>query len=84
MVNRIIDAFQPDMMIQSMQVNMLSFILIVTGFVLHWLPASLKENIRGRFITAQWTVKVALVVIAVLIMIQFRTADVVPYIYFRF
>lgn len=84
MVNRIVNAFQSEMIMHAIRANMLSFILIVAGFGLHWLPGSLKENIRGWFITAQWTVKVALVVVAVIIIIQFRTTDIVPFIYFRF
>ncbi len=84
MTKRIFSAFNPDMIIPAIQSNISSYLLIVLGFILHWLPASLKERLRGRFITLHWTAKVAMVALAVVLLLQFRTAEVVPFIYFRF
>lgn len=84
MTKRIFAAFNPNMILPAIQSNLLTYGLILTGFILHWLPASLKEKFRGWFITIHWTVKVALIAIAVAFMLQFRTAEVVPFIYFRF
>lgn len=81
---RIFTAFNADMLFQAIQTNLLSYVLIVLGFVFHWLPAALKENFRGWFIGMHWTVKVTLVAVAVVFILQFRTADLVPFIYFRF
>lgn len=84
MTNRIFSAFHADLIWPAIQSNFWSYLLIALGFIFHWLPAALKENLRGWFITMHWTAKVALVALAVVLLLQFRTTEVVPFIYFRF
>jgi hypothetical protein len=84
MTKRIFSAFHPDLIIPAIQSNVLSYGLIFTGLLIHWFPASLKERFRGWFINIHWTAKVALIAITVVFMLQFSTAEVVPFIYFRF
>jgi len=84
MTERIFTAFNPHIIWAAIQSNILSYGLIFTGFLLHWLPFSTKEIVRGWFISAHWTAKVALVAITVVFILQFKTAEVVPFIYFRF
>ncbi|MGQ1890107.1 MBOAT family O-acyltransferase [Thermophagus sp. OGC60D27] len=84
MIERIFIVFRPELIFQALSANPLSYILLVSGFILHWLPASLKENIRGRFITASWPVKVTLAAIVGVILLHFRNIGIVPFIYFRF
>ena len=84
MLSRIFSAFHADMIWPAIQSNILSYLLITSGFMLHWLPASIKETLRGWFITLHWTAKVALVALAVVFLLQFRTTELVPFIYFRF
>jgi alginate O-acetyltransferase complex protein AlgI len=84
MTKRIFSAFHADLIIPAIRSNILSYGLIFTGLMLHWLPASVKEGFRGWFINVHWTAKVALIAITIVFMLQFRTAEVVPFIYFRF
>ncbi|MGM0375812.1 MAG: MBOAT family O-acyltransferase [Bacteroidota bacterium] len=84
MTERIFQAFNPGTILQALQANIFSYGLILTGFLLHWLPESVKEKVRGWFISLHWTAKVALVAIVVVVIWQFRTAELVPFIYFRF
>ncbi len=84
MAERIFTTFNSDMIIPAIQVNIWSYALIISGFALHWLPASIKEFIRGWFITIHWTAKVTLIALVVVILLQFKTSEVVPFIYFRF
>ncbi|MGE0076748.1 MAG: MBOAT family protein [Bacteroidales bacterium] len=60
------------------------FSLILFGFVIHWLPFSIKEWYRGVFIDTNIYVKAIAILIAVILIIQFKTAEVQPFIYFRF
>lgn len=61
-------------------------ILIITliGFVFHWLPTSFKENYRGWFIESNLIVKILIVVLVVFILIQAKSAEIQPFIYFQF
>jgi len=84
MTERIFLAFNPGTVLQALQANILSYSLILTGFILLWLPEAFKEQVRGWFISLHWTAKVALVAIVVVVIWQFKTAELVPFIYFRF
>ncbi len=84
MAERIVTAFQSHIIFKAIGANLLSYLLIFAGFLIHWLPASMKESIRGQFISAHWTAKVAIVVMAILLLLEFRTTEIVPFIYFRF
>jgi D-alanyl-lipoteichoic acid acyltransferase DltB (MBOAT superfamily) len=84
MVVRIFTVFRPDLVWKAIEVNCIAFVLIVMGFVLHWLPDSIKENFRGWFISAPWPVKVAFTALVGVLLLQFNVAGGEPYIYFRF
>lgn len=58
--------------------------MIAIGFAIHWLPFTLKERIKGLFIESHTAVKIAVTVAAVLLIIQFQTSTLQPFIYFRF
>ena len=60
------------------------FLLIVAGFLLHWLPAQTKEVIRGYFIQMNIVIKIIVIIIVVLILYQAISAELQPFIYFRF
>jgi alginate O-acetyltransferase complex protein AlgI len=62
----------------------LVFILILIGFVFHWLSSSFKEFFRGLFIKAHWTVKMTICLIVILIVYQSLSAEMQPFIYFQF
>jgi alginate O-acetyltransferase complex protein AlgI len=60
------------------------FGLMIAGMLLHWLPDRIKEWYRGGFIRMHLALKLILIVLAVLLIYQFRTAGIQPFIYFQF
>ncbi|MCK5171003.1 MAG: MBOAT family protein, partial [Bacteroidales bacterium] len=60
------------------------FLIILLGFVIHWLPSKFKENYRGWFIKSHITIKVLLAVIVIFILFQVKSAEIQPFIYFQF
>jgi len=58
--------------------------LIAAGFAIHWLPVSYKETYRGAFIKSSLAFKIAATLIIIFIILQFKSADILPFIYFRF
>ena len=58
--------------------------LIFIGFAIHWLPVTFKESYRGQFINSSLAVKVIVTLIAVFAILQIKSLDIQPFIYFRF
>jgi len=61
-----------------------TFLIISLGFIIHWLPSTLKENYRGWFIKSHIAIKVIIVVITIFILFQAKSAEIQPFIYFQF
>lgn len=59
--------------------SLISFALLV-----HWLPVSWKEYYRGVFIKSPLWLKFIITVAAAIVIFQFKSADLQPFIYFRF
>ena len=60
------------------------FAIMVFGYVLHWLSSSLKDSGMKRFIATPVYVKIILATIIVFVVYQSVSADLQPFIYFRF
>jgi D-alanyl-lipoteichoic acid acyltransferase DltB (MBOAT superfamily) len=62
----------------------LVFILILTAFLIHWLPVKWKDWYRGKFVLMPLYLKIVLTLITVFVVTQFTTAGLQPFIYFQF
>ena len=60
------------------------FIILAFGFGIHWLPTRWKEAYRGTFIKTPVYAKVVIVLVSCLIIYQFKTSELQPFIYFQF
>lgn len=60
------------------------FALIIFALIVHWLPDRLKEFYRGAFIRLHVVFKLIVIVVIVLLLYQFQTAGIQPFIYFQF
>lgn len=58
--------------------------LMLVGFAIHWMPFGVSERVRGWFIETAIPVKLVVAVLAVLLILQFKSAELQPFIYFRF
>ena len=61
-----------------------AFIVFVIGMIIHWLPDRFKRRYRLWFAYLPLPLMLLVVVIAVVIIYQFITADLQPFIYFQF
>jgi D-alanyl-lipoteichoic acid acyltransferase DltB (MBOAT superfamily) len=59
-------------------------ILIVSGYILHFLPVTVKESYRGLFIRMPLIAQMAVTLAVVLLLHRVGTDVVQPFIYFRF
>jgi D-alanyl-lipoteichoic acid acyltransferase DltB (MBOAT superfamily) len=58
--------------------------MILVGLILHWLPQNTKDKVKDFFIDSSDTVKIAMSVVIVFVIIQFISSGLQPFIYFQF
>ncbi len=60
------------------------FIVMLIGFVFHWLPYSLKDNYRNWYINLNFYLKALVFAIVIFIVYQSISSEMVAFIYFQF
>ena len=60
------------------------FLLMALGYLVHWLPSSLKNGYRNWFINSRLWMKLIITILVVFVIYQSWSADIVPFIYFQF
>ena len=60
------------------------FLLFIVGMIIHWLPENCKRRYRLAFATLPLPIMCLVCILAVLIIYQFVSAEMQPFIYFQF
>jgi alginate O-acetyltransferase complex protein AlgI len=60
------------------------FLLLLLGYLIHWLPDGVKSSYRSWFAGRSYGVQVLLSALVVLAMYQLMTGEMQPFIYFQF
>jgi D-alanyl-lipoteichoic acid acyltransferase DltB (MBOAT superfamily) len=60
------------------------FIIMLVGYIIHWLPTSLKDKTQQWFTEQRIVVKIALASVAGFVIYQSVSSEFVPFIYFQF
>ena len=60
------------------------FLMVIFGFLLHWVPTRAKTWVVGQFAKAHILLQAAICIAIVLVIYQFVSADAKPFIYFQF
>ena len=84
MVNQIGGAWNNEIIPEFVYEYRWVVLMFVAGMVLHWLPANWKRRYRLWFSAMPLWLMVFAVALAILVIYQFVTADVQPFIYFQF
>ena len=84
MLQQIANNFHPDVAWQWASGYPQVLTLMVVGYVLHFVPASVKSDIRRQMARLPWWAYVVLLVAMAYLVIQFKSAEVQPFIYFQF
>lgn len=83
-INQIIHYFHFEVFFQFVEGYTLVFILIVIGYLTHYVPQKMEDAIQ-KFITNLPLIGKALLIAAVIWLVaQFKSADIQPFIYFQF
>ena len=84
MIRQIFTAFHPELFMQLVTGYWQVFVLMASGFLLHWCPDSWQDAC-GRAVTRLPLVGQALLLVAVVyLVIQVKSSDIQPFIYFQF
>ena len=84
MIHRILYSFGGEYIPGIMAAYGKVFSLMFLALFIHWLPAGLKEDIRGIFIRSSSMIKIFIIVTTVFIIYQVKSAGIQPFIYFQF
>ena len=60
------------------------FLIMLIGYVIHWLPSQFKEYYRGAFIKSPLVFKLFFTVLIVFVLYQFNSSELQAFIYFQF
>lgn len=83
-LTRIATAFRWDLIPQIIFFYRFVFLIILIAYIIHWLPQNLKDSFTGFFFRLPAFLKIILIVLAVFLMYQVKTAGIQPFIYFQF
>jgi alginate O-acetyltransferase complex protein AlgI len=84
MFSQIFNSFSPGSYLTVLPAYSSVFLVMAVGYSIHFLPESFKESYRGLFISIPLVLQLLLVMIVAVLLYQMRSADTVPFIYFRF
>jgi D-alanyl-lipoteichoic acid acyltransferase DltB (MBOAT superfamily) len=62
----------------------LVLILMLVGYILHFVTSSFKNSIQDTIIGLPLLFKIFILIIVIMIVVQFKSADIQPFIYFQF
>lgn len=84
MLNQIFTHFQPQVVMQWLEGYKLVAIFIATGFIMHFMPGRWANATRLTFSRMPLVVLALLMVCAIYLVVQVKSSDVQPFIYFQF
>jgi hypothetical protein len=82
--HQIFNKFEPQIFLQWCTSYKAVALLMLLGYLLHFMPESLSEKTKCFVAKCPLIVKALLIVIVVFIVIQIKSSDVQPFIYFQF
>ena len=84
MIGQIFRNFSPGSFMTVIPAYSNVFLLIMVGYLIHFLPESTKESYRGLFIKIPLLAQLAVIMMVAILLFQMRSTEVMPFIYFRF
>lgn len=84
MINQIATNFHPELFVQLFEGYWKVFALMMLGFLLHFAPAKWEARATGWVVQTPLLGKVLLMVALIYLVIQVKSSDIQPFIYFQF
>ena len=84
MISQVFTAFSPGILPQFIEGYRMVFLLMVTGYVLHFVPATYERRASDLVTRLPIAGKVLLLTAMIVLVIQTKSAGIQPFIYFQF
>ena len=84
MLTQIFTNFHPEVFTQFVMGYKGVFVLMVVGYILHFLPKSAENSLQAVVTRSPLLVQAVMLAIAIFVVVQFKSAGVQPFIYFQF
>ena len=84
MLSQIFGNFQSQIFWQVLSGYKLVFIFIFIGYLLHFSPIKFENYFKNKFINLPMLCKALVVIVLIYIIVQVKSSDVQPFIYFQF
>ena len=84
MIKQIINNFQPQVALQWLKGYWVIAAFIIFGYLLHFMPQRLSTFTKQMVIKMPLVLQALLIIIVIYIVIQIKSSDVLPFIYFQF
>ena len=59
-------------------------LLMLLGYILHFIPSGIENQVQQLVIKSPFVLKVAYLVVIVFVVIQIKSSEIQPFIYFQF
>ena len=84
MLGQIATDFRPELFVPLISSYQAVFVLIALGYLLHWIPQSWEDEACAEVSRVPFAAKALLLIIVIYMVVQIKSADVQPFIYFQF
>ncbi|WP_299232964.1 MBOAT family protein [uncultured Bacteroides sp.] len=84
MIKQIFSSFHPELFGQLVSGYWKVFLLMALGFVLHWCPDRWQNTCSNTVTRIPLIMQALLIIIVIFIVIQIKSSDIQPFIYFQF
>ena len=84
MLTQITTAFHPEIFSDFINGYPYILMLMVLGYILHFIPSKIENYTQHLVIKSPFVLKVAYLVIIIFVVIQIKSSEIQPFIYFRF
>jgi D-alanyl-lipoteichoic acid acyltransferase DltB (MBOAT superfamily) len=83
-LTQISTAFHPEIAADLLKGYPYILMLMMLGFILHYIPANIENYVQQLVVKSHFLLKVSYLVLIILIVIQIKSSEIQPFIYFQF
>jgi len=84
MLNQITTSFHPEIFADFIKGYPYVFMLMIIGYTLHFIPSDIELTVQQLVIKSPFVLKVSYLLVIVFIVIQIKSSEIQPFIYFQF
>lgn len=84
MLSQIFNSFHPEIFGEFVSGYPYIILLMVVGFVLHFTPSRMQDFAQNQVVRSPFALKLAYLLVIIFIVIQIKSSEIQPFIYFQF